>query len=314
VTAPDALTDERLLWIFGSSRSGSSWLMRMLGDLAGAVTIDDPHLGHHLGVWRPLSLAWATGEDDPPELRTLNEIKGPKRSYFFNDRYREAWEPALRQLVLSRFGAEVDEVVARAEAGGPAPGCPVLVKEPGSQAAGELTCLFPRSGLIFLLRDGRDVVDSWLAAYQGGSWAQGEGAYELADSGRLAMIRWQAAVWAYRTLTVAAAFERHRGRKVMVRYEDLLGDPLGELARVAEHLALPATPEAVAGAVDRHRFEEVPTSQRGPLQAVREGAPGGWRRNLSPAEQHVLQEALAPVLDRFGFAGAGYALDDARAS
>jgi hypothetical protein len=49
--------EDRLAWIFGSSRSGSTWLLRMLAALDGVVAIDDPHLGHHLGVWRPISLA-----------------------------------------------------------------------------------------------------------------------------------------------------------------------------------------------------------------------------------------------------------------
>ncbi len=39
-------------------------------------------------------------------------------------------------------------------------------RSPGSHVAGLLTELFPHFALIFLLRDGRDVVDSWLAAYQ----------------------------------------------------------------------------------------------------------------------------------------------------
>ena len=67
----------------------------MLSELEGAVPIDDPHLGHHLGVWRPIPLAWAAASADP-ELTILNEIKREKPSYFFSDRYRDVWGPALR--------------------------------------------------------------------------------------------------------------------------------------------------------------------------------------------------------------------------
>src|SRR5215216_8110349 len=69
-----ARSEDRLVWIFGSSRSGSTWLLRMLSELDDAVAIDDPHLGHHLGVWRPIPLAWATADHDP-ELTLLNDIK-----------------------------------------------------------------------------------------------------------------------------------------------------------------------------------------------------------------------------------------------
>ena len=60
-TPPPSLdaTEDHLAWIFGSSRSGSTWLLRMLSSLDAVVPIDDPHLGHHLGVWRPISLAGA---------------------------------------------------------------------------------------------------------------------------------------------------------------------------------------------------------------------------------------------------------------
>src|SRR5918996_4473775 len=97
---------DRLVWIFGSSRSGSTWLLRMLASLDEVVPIDDPHLGHHLGVWRPISLAWGAAEH-PPELTTLDRVKHDKDSYFFSDRYRDAWQPALRQLIVDRFDAEV---------------------------------------------------------------------------------------------------------------------------------------------------------------------------------------------------------------
>src|SRR5262245_2980649 len=164
------MEDDRLAWIFGSSRSGSTWLLRMLSALDGVVPIDDPHLGHHLGVWRPISLAWSTAEQPPP-LTTLDRVKHDKDSYFFSDRYRDAWAPALRQLIVDRFDAE-----ARAA---PRPGVEplVVVKEPGSHVADRIVELFPSSRVVFLLRDGRDVVDSWLAAYRPGSWALDEGAF-----------------------------------------------------------------------------------------------------------------------------------------
>src|SRR6266511_3401728 len=87
-----ALHEDRLVWIFGSSRSGSTWLLRMLSELEAAVPVDDPHLGH----WRPIPLAWAAAEAEP-ELTTLNEVKRDRPSYFFSDRYQDAWKPALHR-------------------------------------------------------------------------------------------------------------------------------------------------------------------------------------------------------------------------
>src|ERR671918_241815 len=227
-------SEDRLAWIFGSSRSGSTWLLRMLSSLDAVVPVDDPHLGHHLGVWRPISLAWATAEH-PPDLTTLDRVKHDKDSYFFSDRYRDAWEPALRRLIVDRFDAEVADTRDALGAGEPV----VVVKEPGSHVADVLMGLFPASRMIFLLRDGRDVVDSWLAAYREGSWAQEEGAFPLAPHGREAFIRWQASVWAYRVRSVAAAYRDHDpSRRTMVRYEDLVAEPVDSLRRICDAAGL----------------------------------------------------------------------------
>ena len=178
------MQETRLAWIFGSSRSGSTWLLRMLSDLGGVVPVDDPHLGHHLGVWRPIPLAWAACEDPPP-LRTLLEAKANEPGYFFAERHRAAWEGPLRDLIVARFEAQAAEagVADPAEAA-------FVVKEPGSHVATFLAELFPSSKVIFLLRDGRDVVDSWLDAYSAGSWAIPGGAFPVSEEGRVPLIRW----------------------------------------------------------------------------------------------------------------------------
>lgn len=287
-----------MAWIMGSSRSGSTWLVRMLADLEGVLTIDDPHLGHHLGVWRPVPLAWATSEGSAPELTTLSEVKRHKPSYFFSDRYREVWQPALKQMVLSRFQAQA----ADGPVAGKGPGSPrVIVKEPGSHVADEIMGMFPRSGLIFLLRDGRDVVDSWLAAYRPGSWAQSEGAYPLSSEGRIAMIRWQAAVWVFRTGVVFRTYEGHKGPKVMVRYEQLIADPLAELERINDALGLGADSERLQVIADRHSIEAVSDADKGPLREVRSGRSGGWRANRDEPERRAMIEALGPSLRAAGY-------------
>jgi hypothetical protein len=287
---------DRVAWIMGSSRSGSSWLLRMLGDLREVVGVDDPHLGHHLGVWRPLPIAWAVAKERP-ELTTLNEIKRRHDQYFFSDRHRQTWLPALRDLVTARFGAELDE---QRDAAGEAPR--LLVKEPGCHAAAEIFDLFPDSRLIFLLRDGRDVVDSWMDAYQEGSWAIEEGAFEVAAQGRRALVEWLATVWVYRTRAVAAAFaERPAAQRVLVRYEDLLDRPSAELQRICVALGLDVSRDELDAVADRHAFDNLDRSDRGRLKRNRAAAPGAWRSNLRPDERRAMNEILDPELERLGY-------------
>jgi LPS sulfotransferase NodH len=287
--------EDRLVWIFGSSRSGSTWLLRMLSDFEGVVPIDDPHLGHHLGVWRPLPLAWAASEESSPELTTLLELKREKPGYFFADQHRDSWWEPLRSLIQARFEAQAEETP------GDSVGRPTyVVKEPGSHVAPLLAELFPRSKLVFLLRDGRDVVDSWLAAYQDGSWAIHGGAFPVAPDGRVALIRWLSSVWAYRTEAVWQAFRSRRVQdRVLVRYEDLRDGPLGGLAAICSMLGIDGTsaPEVVL----RHGFERLPMESQGPLREARAASPGGWQENLSPLEQSAMHEVLGEALLQAGY-------------
>lgn len=286
--------EDRLAWIFGSSRSGSTWLLRMLSDLRGVVPIDDPHLGHHLGVWRPIPLAWAACED-PPQLNTLLDLKAGKPGYFFAARHRDAWWGPLRELIGARFEAQAGEAVgelSEAEL--------FVVKEPGSHAAPLLAELFPGSKLIFLLRDGRDVVDSWLDAYREGSWAISGGAFPVAPEGRIPLIRWLSDVWAFRCRAVREAFEtRSPEDRILIRYEDLRADTAVYLEQLCAMLGLDR--EGLREVVARHSFDEVPSAERGPRRAVRSAKPGGWRENLDPEEQAAMQDALGDALVEFGY-------------
>jgi Sulfotransferase family len=293
VTAPGALS-----WIFGSSRSGSTWLLRMLSSLERVVPIDDPHLGHHLGVWRPIPLAWATAKD-PPKLGTLADYKRQKRDYLFSDRYRDAWVPQLRELISARFEAQAGEDIAAA---GGIERPVVVVKEPGSHAADTIMDLFPASGLIFLLRDGRDVVDSWVDAYRDGSWATDEGAYPVEDGGRTALIRWQASVWLHRTEVVQETYARtDPGRRVLIRYEEMRADPAAALARICGMLGIDATSGQLQEIAKANEFSRVPKSRRGDGREIRRAQPGGWADHMSREEIVAMHEILAEKLDELGY-------------
>src|SRR5215208_431059 len=255
VTAPG-----RLAWIFGSSRSGSTWLLRMLAGLERVVPIDDPHIGHHLGVWRPIPLAWATAKD-PPKLGTLADYKRKKRDYLFSDRYRETWMPQLRDLIATRIEAQAREDL---EVAGRIEDPLVLVKEPGSHAADTIMELFPESSLIFLLRDGRDVVDSWLDAYRDGSWATDEGAYPVDDGGRPALIRWQSSVWLHRTEVVQETFARtDPNRRILVRYEKMRDDPVAALEGIRDMLGIEAGRKDLERIAAANEFSRVPDENKG---------------------------------------------------
>jgi hypothetical protein len=206
--------------------------------------------------------------------------------------------PALRELIQARYEAQAAEDIRERGIEDPI----VVVKEPGSHAADTLIDLFPKSALIFLLRDGRDVVDSWLDAYSDGSWATEEGAYPLSDEGRTALIRWQSSVWLHRTEVVQVTFARHEpDRRLMVRYEQLRDDPVPSLASICRVLGIDASEEELGRIASANSYAKVPVHEKGSGQEIRRAKPGGWAETMSSEEIDAMHEILSEKLTELGY-------------
>ena len=278
-------TERRLVWILGSPRSGSTWLMNVLS-YGGATKINEPAIGAHLGVMVDSFLP--IEPYGRPVTYSLDQFRSDD-DYFFSAKWEQVWRPALRGLILRRFQAQLGEHRY------------AIVKEPyGSQAAELLMSILPHARLIFLLRDGRDVIDSILDATAPDSWLMRllEGFRAM---NRETSIRSQAYGWLWRTQAVQHAFEAHRDElKMLVRYEDLRPDPTPILIRLAKWLGLHEeriVQVAQATAVERLRRDEV-----GQGKFIRTATPGQWRKNLSTQEQAMVHDIIGEKLLELGYA------------
>src|SRR5688572_461696 len=79
------LPTDRLAWIFGSPRSGTTWLYAMLRTHPLVRGVNEPLIGAHLGVSRG---AVAEGIDAPDEL--LYDTARTSQDYVFAD--GSGWE------------------------------------------------------------------------------------------------------------------------------------------------------------------------------------------------------------------------------
>jgi len=316
---PDEL-ESRLVWIFGSPRTGSTWLLEQLcdplrpddsqpmgfaaPDRRGAAPFDalpvnefrvSSHIAPELG--------------DPVEVdgrllpATLNNYLGKKPAYVFARDYEQVWRPAVRRLVLVRLFA-VQAMAARA--GVPLVASPTMfIKEVnGSYAADLVMSLFPRSRILFLIRDGRDVVDSRVHAVREGGWLarqQGQAQFK-GDEERLQWVRKAMLEWACAVDATTSAYEAHARRlRRMVRYEDLIRDTPGCVGSLFEWLALRREPERVERIVAAHSFTALPEERGGASKKRRAARPGLWRENLSDAEKSAADEIMGSRLAELGY-------------
>ena len=96
----------------------------------------------------------------------------------------------------------------------------------------------------------------------------------------------------------------------VVRYEDLLADPVEAFGAVVRFAGLAWDRSSVARAVDHTRFDRLRAQEEcegfGERQPTapsffRSGRAGDWRSALSPQQVRALVEAHGPVMKRFGY-------------
>jgi hypothetical protein len=271
--------------------------MNMLAEHDGVVPIDEPLIGWYLGAFVS-DLPGADPRALDSATFSMRRVQARKEHQFFSEHYTASWSPALARMMRERFYAQA---VRRRPGRRDLPHA-VVIKEPnGSQSADLLTRVLPRSRVLFLLRDGRDVVDSELAASLEGAWLSRElpGLRGISEGDRLDFVVHSALKWLWRTEVVQAAIVEHPGPTLIVRYEQLRREPEHTLRQIVSWLGLAAPQEESAASVERNRFETWP--ETGPAEFVRSAKPGSWRENLRPEEQAVLNELLAPKLRELGY-------------
>jgi Sulfotransferase family len=307
--------ESRLVWILGGPRTGSTWLLELLTypltpsaqspSGAGmreqssvcpfAIPVNEPYLGMHLA---PIVSFGSGGVFTAAEARNL---LGPDPSYFFAEDYADVWRPQLRRLVLERIAAQAE--VASREHGLQRP--LVVVKEPnGSHAAPILTSTLPRSRVLFLLRDGRDVLDSLADAESPGGWleAGSEAAGVTPADSRIEFFRTNAWLWVHRIAAVQQAVAAHPAELSMtVRYEDLRRDTAPVLRDIVGWLGVELDETAVGEAVAATSFEDYPPEAKGPGKPLRVASPGHWRESMSEAEQETITAVMGDKLGELGY-------------
>jgi hypothetical protein len=262
------------------------------------LPVDESFLSNHL----------APAFADPREVDgayvpgTINNYLGERPVYAYSNAYREVWAPEARRFALVRLYGFLER--ARDDGVVLAPDPLIVIKEVnGSHAADLVMSLMPRSRLLFLVRDGRDVVDSLLHAYQpGGFLARHQGRAFSTPEERMEGLRWAALLWSCNVDMTLRAIDSHPPELChTIRYEDLLADTPAQTAELNAWLDLERDDSERREMLAATAFSAVPAKRRGTLERNRAAQPGLWRQNLSDEEQRVCTETMGTRLQQLGY-------------
>jgi len=273
------ILEKNMVWVFGTPRSGSTWLCTQLLKSKETAIWDEPWIGQNLAYIRRFGI----------EGKHWNEFNG----YFFSQKYKHnSWLPALRKFILARTFSETFNFDEK-----------IIIKEPNGSLGSNLImeCL-PNSKLIFLLRDGRDVVDSMIDSHREDSWNEHLKPLKTKEA-RINKIKQNSQMWQRFTNVVDITYQNHNPKlKLLVKYEDLRQKPFEELKKIYNFLEINLSDEEIKEIVEKYSFENIPDSQKGKGKFLRTATTGQWRENFTSEEQELMNSIISKKLEKYGYA------------
>ena len=284
--------DPRLVMLLGSPRSGTTWLQSLLGAHSDIATPQETDL---FRVYlEPLVDAWSK------QRRGLDDVEARRRKGLPLVLTESEFDAAVGTLLRATLRA-VERMKPSATV--------VLEKSPSHSLCVDTILRFaPDARFLHIVRDGRDVVSSLIAA--SGSWGARWAPSTVARSAR---------VW--RTHVLGAREAARCGAYHEVRYE-ALREPAGVslLRDVFEFVGVDISETQAASFMEEQSFERA--SGRGVVSAsiltggegassaaarhepegfFRQGAVGGWRAEWSADDKRAFNEVAGDLLIELGY-------------
>lgn len=265
--------EDRIGWIIGCGRTGSTWLAEMLGDLPRIRRWHEPYFGRffkHL-------------QERPDDL--------DRNTSFFARRHQNIWLDGIRDLFFNMVHDRYPQFGRHS----------LMVKEVNTpELYSWLHTLFPAGRMILLLRDPFDVLDSYLDLQKSGSWNQrfGDDAEPTAD----VRVKRTAEHIRATTATALNAYDAFPlEQRLQIRYEDLLADPVPRLIACGRLVSVEIDANEAEAVAKKHDFSNY--RETGPLQFRRHGKSGVWKtsENFTPQVRLIADSVLGPLRGRMGY-------------
>ena len=279
------LLEKKMVWIFSPPRSGTTWLGSQLLRHPENIIWFEPWIGFHIGIVDNDKNV----QQEEPQFERIYDTQASSSSYFFSPHHKKNWQPALKKFILARAYSESQSLEKN-----------LIIKEPvGSHSADIIMECFPKSKLIFLQRDGRDVVDSRLDMHGKGTWASLK---PINPKQRQKTIKWYSYQWVKINERIYRAFNNHNpDLRLAIKYENLKKDTLSELRKIYDFLEIKISDEELVELISTHDFKKIPEKEKGKGKFYRSASPGGWQDNFNQDEQKLMNSIMKQTLKELDY-------------
>jgi len=310
---------EKMIWIFGSPRSGSTWVTHdILGkipsqirpsDDTGSRPMDESGFGRMLGAYECSPEMWHVldhqavhcqagpilepgVESSATEGQTIFErqlFKNRKsHEALLNDSTKHVVRKMVREWtfnhVLNIWGVlGYDRVVFKAPNEG--------------HAADLIMDALPEARLLFLMRDGRDVISSRFSPFASAVLAETND-FQL----RSKAIAYYSHEWNWHTDIVKHSFDNHDpDRRLFLTYEELRIGSVDAFARLIGFAGAKLDGNQILTIIKTSKLENFSLSERGPSKPRQSGKIGGAVDRFTAAELRLMNGIMGDNLSRYGY-------------
>jgi len=279
----ELILEKNLVWIFADRRSGTTWLAKELFS-KDTKFLDEPLIGLHLG-----RLAVKSGV-----VRTI-DVQKDRSDYFFSESHQDSWMYFLRKLILNRIHDQFEDLSSK-----------IIIKEPsGSIAADVVAKCLPKSRIIIMFRDGRDILDSKIDAMSSSGWEtveKKELRESITEKNRLKFIQIHARKWVHLIQILKKTYNEHpKELRCQLHYEELLKNTLPELKKLYQFLEINTKEEDLKEIINTYSFEKIPKNQKGKGKFHRFATPGMWKENFNEDEKKLIEKIMGETLRDLGY-------------
>jgi hypothetical protein len=273
------ILNKRFVFILGASRSGTTWMQSILSYHPEVCTYPELKIfSHYLKPWLK-SWEWDQKDTAPHGLPAIWE--------------QDEFYGFLKQFLNRIYGRVADDNPANSV---------IVDKIPQSNEIRLIETLISKPKYIHVVRDGRDVASSLIAASKGWGQAWAPSTTEAAAAW------WRNGV---QNAHVAKSYE-DEGRYIEIHYEDMLVNDLEVISQVFEFIGLKYDHLNVDAIAEKNRIDKMKKRANFlgqfvlPSGFIRKGDTGGWEKNWNALDRYRFHCIAGQLLSDLGYANSSW--------